>query len=1628
MSKTQEFKAYGSIRKMKVGGACGVILALAMLGMVFSSTASADEVSVNTSENKTILEVPIVHEKLDKAIAEAKEAGVKVDVGVTQDKGVATTDTVADKQKEIEADYVNQEKNVKTVTDDYSSKVDKTTKEREVIEKENKDKQDKFEKDVKDHEAEVKRIEAENKAILADNDKKQKEIEAENAQIKRDNAQKETDYETALANQKSFNENVDKENTAAKSTYETKLEEYRKKLAVYEKQQAELNNKDLKIEKPHIKVYGDYDESQRGSLDYYKKLTVSFEGVEDLIDVKDYIGLHSDSSITASREGLLSKSNEFFGEIVDPKAGDSFTIHNVAERKDGNKISARFTFNKVEAEWVENGKSLSPTKIYVHKDDSGSGSINFLFANLVEFNTKIDFFYEKDKKEVVLAVASAFNDIDYGQELNLTYQDGSEGIVLNPNGSDVKKVVRDGKNYYKGEYKTPWTYDVPELGVNAGDLGYANVRDEKDIPRGSIVSIGYGSTLNLGYHNGVGQRAPHEIFQERVNAIRDALYEGKKTPPDSEIFSSKKVGWAVGLFGKASATVPINIHVNPPLKPELKLKDTKEIPKPKLEKPKEFVPRTTLPVPPAPTPPEKKKIPEMPLVPTVKVNYSRLRVKPSTPKPVKAITDNYGHNIDGATTFDKNVKFSLTTDYKPYSTFTADSKNVAKTWALADDVQDGAYMVDDSKITMKDSIGKDVKALFNMYHVLSEKERTQEIQNILKEAGLNPKGEFYLWVAKDSTSFYQNYVKQAKNITIDLPARLLVKAGEVVGNEFVQVDYGNGYKSNLVTVKVPDVKSEKHALDKTGQKVLDGKEVQMGELIQYLLDGSMIPERHDTLYQYDGLDKLDTKHDRYTGNWKGIIKGTEYTAEKELTLPYDVILKDGKVVKAGDKIAKGSSYAFTFEFNQGTNSEFIKKLVTVKWDDKGGQWSYVINQDFLNSLGIKGTFDADFYIEVERIETGDKIENTFVNIVNKQEMTAKVITRTPEPPKPKHPEKHALDKTGQKVLDGKEVQMGELIQYLLDGSMIPERHDTLYQYDGLDKLDTKHDRYTGNWKGIIKGTEYTAEKELTLPYDVILKDGKVVKAGDKIAKGSSYAFTFEFNQGTNSEFIKKLVTVKWDDKGGQWSYVINQDFLNSLGIKGTFDADFYIEVERIETGDKIENTFVNIVNKQEMTAKVITRTPEPPKPKHPEKHALDKTGQKVLDGKEVQMGELIQYLLDGSMIPERHDTLYQYDGLDKLDTKHDRYTGNWKGIIKGTEYTAEKELTLPYDVILKDGKVVKAGDKIAKGSSYAFTFEFNQGTNSEFIKKLVTVKWDDKGGQWSYVINQDFLNSLGIKGTFDADFYIEVERIETGDKIENTFVNIVNKQEMTAKVITRTPEPPKPKHPEKHALDKTGQKVLDGKEVQMGELIQYLLDGSMIPERHDTLYQYDGLDKLDTKHDRYTGNWKGIIKGTEYTAEKELTLPYDVILKDGKVVKAGDKIAKGSSYAFTFEFNQGTNSEFIKKLVTVKWDAKGGQWSYVINQDFLNSLGIKGTFDADFYIEVERIAAGEVENTFVNIVNGQEMIAKVTTHTPEPPKPEESGKPKQSLPNTGTASSMLPVVGMILGLLSLAGLRKSKEN
>ena len=174
---------------------------------------------------------------------------------------------------------------------------------------------------------------------------------------------------------------------------------------------------------------------------------------------------------------------------------------------------------------------------------------------------------------------------------------------------------------------------------------------------------------------------------------------------------------------------------------------------------------------------------------------------PTAPKPHKSVTDSKGNDIDGETTDDDKVNFHLTTDYSPYKDMAASKK--ALEFALLDDVQDGAFTVDEDAITIRDSNNKDVKNLFDMYHVLSDEGRTDAINKILEKSGLNPQGEFYLWVAKSPVDYYQDYVLKNNNVTVTLPATLKVPAGTKVENDFYQIDFGNAYKSNLVSFDTP---------------------------------------------------------------------------------------------------------------------------------------------------------------------------------------------------------------------------------------------------------------------------------------------------------------------------------------------------------------------------------------------------------------------------------------------------------------------------------------------------------------------------------------------------------------------------------------------------------------------------------------------------------------------------------------------------------------------------------------------------------------------------------------------------------------------------------------------------------
>ena len=100
MFKSNEYKAFGSIRKTKKAGVCGVILAFTMMAIFAQGNASADEVKpsspATTQVAKSATEVakpaesskaeaktdetvkPVASPNLDSAVAKAKEVGIKV--------------------------------------------------------------------------------------------------------------------------------------------------------------------------------------------------------------------------------------------------------------------------------------------------------------------------------------------------------------------------------------------------------------------------------------------------------------------------------------------------------------------------------------------------------------------------------------------------------------------------------------------------------------------------------------------------------------------------------------------------------------------------------------------------------------------------------------------------------------------------------------------------------------------------------------------------------------------------------------------------------------------------------------------------------------------------------------------------------------------------------------------------------------------------------------------------------------------------------------------------------------------------------------------------------------------------------------------------------------------------------------------------------------------------------------------------------------------------------------------------------------------------------------------------------------------------------------------------------------
>ncbi|MDH5131409.1 LPXTG cell wall anchor domain-containing protein, partial [Enterococcus faecalis] len=204
--------------------------------------------------------------------------------------------------------------------------------------------------------------------------------------------------------------------------------------------------------------------------------------------------------------------------------------------------------------------------------------------------------------------------------------------------------------------------------------------------------------------------------------------------------------------------------------------------------------------------------------------------------------------------------------------------------------------------------------------------------------------------AKDPQAFILAYGGQELRVT--LPTKVKANVSGDVYNSAEQNTFGQRIKTNTVVNHIPKVNPKKDVVIKVGDKQSqNGATIKLGEKFFYEFTSSDIPAEYAGVVEEWSLsDKLDVKHDKFSGQWSVFANS-------------NFVLADGTKVNKGDDISK----LFTMTFEQG-----VVKITA--------------SQAFLDAMNLKENKHVAHswkaFIGVERIAAGDvynTIEESFNN-------------------------------------------------------------------------------------------------------------------------------------------------------------------------------------------------------------------------------------------------------------------------------------------------------------------------------------------------------------------------------------------------------------------------------------------------------------------------------------------------------------------------------------------------------------------------------------------------------------------------------------------------------------------------
>ncbi|MCB4994568.1 cell surface antigen I/II [Streptococcus mutans] len=340
-------------------------------------------------------------------------------------------------------------------------------------------------------------------------------------------------------------------------------------------------------------------------------------------------------------------------------------------------------------------------------------------------------------------------------------------------------------------------------------------------------------------------------------------------------------------------------------------------------------------------------------------------------KPTKVNKNENGVVIDGKTVLAGSTNYyELTWDLDQYKNDRSSADTIQKGFYYVDDYPEEALELRQDLVKITDANGNEVTGV-SVDNYTSLEAAPQEIRDVLSKAGIRPKGAFQIFRADNPREFYDTYVKTGIDLKIVSPMVVKKQMGQTGGsyeNQAYQIDFGNGYASNIVINNVPKINPKKDVtltLDPADTNNVDGQTIPLNTVFNYRLIGGIIPANHsEELFEYNFYDNYDQTGDHYTGQYKVFAK-------------VDITLKNGVIIKSGT------------ELTQYTTAEVdtTKGAITIKFKEA-----------FLRSVSIDSAFQAESYIQMKRIAVGT-FENTYINTVNGVTYSSNTVkTTTPEDP------------------------------------------------------------------------------------------------------------------------------------------------------------------------------------------------------------------------------------------------------------------------------------------------------------------------------------------------------------------------------------------------------------------------------------------------------------------------------------------------------------------------------------------------------------------------------------------------------------------------------------------------------